>query len=74
MLIPILGLMLSAILEFVSLWQLEILEWDNDNTWDAPFYLFKLQRYVARDLWYAVQVFAWCLGMVSAYALAVALR
>lgn len=73
MLIPILGLMVSTMLEFVSLWQIEILWWC-DETWEAPFFWVTLSRAAARDLWYAIQMFAWCLGMASAYTLAVALH
>ena len=74
MLIPILGLMLSTALEFVSLWQIEIVSWNQDEMFEFPFFMWICNKWVARDIWYAVQIAAWCLGMASAYSLAVALH
>jgi hypothetical protein len=66
--------MLSTMLEFVSLWQIEIVSWNQDEFFEFPFFLFICNKWVARDIWYAVQVIAWLLGMASAYSLAIALQ
>jgi len=63
--------MLSTALEFVSLWQIEIVAWNTDEEFEFPFFLIKVNKWVARDFWYAVNVLGWILMGVSAYFLAI---
>jgi hypothetical protein len=69
-LIPILGLIVSTILEFVSLWQIEIVAWNTDENFEFPFYALVVNKYVARDFWYAVNMVGWALMGISAFELA----
>jgi len=64
----VIGLMASTMLEFVSLWQIEICTgWDTDATgFQPPFGLnLKINRWWARDFWYSINIAAWIIGMVS---------
>ena len=63
------GVVLSAVLIVASLWQIEICTgWvKDDQGFDFPFYLRKgVNRWLARDFWYAVNVTGWALAVVSA--------
>jgi hypothetical protein len=71
--IPILGLILSTILEFVSLWQVEIVAWNTDEEFEFPFYALRVNKYVARDFWYAINMISWGLMGLSAFELALSL-
>jgi len=60
------GLVLSTALVFAGLWQIEIITgWDPDDVYDFPFYWGRLNKWVARDLWYAIIIVGWLLGIVS---------
>jgi hypothetical protein len=61
-LIPILGLITSTILEFVSLWQVEIVAWNADENFEFPFFAVVVNKYAARDFWYAVNMVGWALN------------
>jgi hypothetical protein len=70
------GIVLSAILVVASLWQIEICTcWAKERGFDMPFYLLRSMNWaVARDLWYAVNVAGWMLGVVSGGVLGWMLR
>ena len=63
---PITLLVLSTILEFVSLWQIEIISWNKDQYFEFPFFALTINKWVARDFWYAVNILGWILTAVSA--------
>jgi hypothetical protein len=65
-----LGLILSTALQFVSLWQVEIVSWNRDKNFEFPFFSLVVNKWWARDFWYAVNVMGWALMGVSAYLLA----
>jgi hypothetical protein len=73
-LIPILGLIFSTILEFVSLWQVEIVSWNTDENFEFPFFAIVVNKWWARDFFYAVNVVGWILMGISAYILALSLQ
>lgn len=68
--IPVLGLMTSTMMVFVSLWQVEIVSWNQDEEFEFPFFILAINKWWARDFWYAVNVIGWVLGILSGYALA----
>ena len=59
-------LVLATILEFVSLWQIEIVSWNTDENFEFPFFAKIVNKWVARDFWYAVQIIGWILTIVAA--------
>jgi len=61
-------LVFATILEFVSLWQIEIVSWNTDESFEFPFFAKIMNKWIARDIWYAVQIMGWILTIVaSAY-------
>lgn len=70
LLIPIIGLMVSTMLEFVSLWQVEIVSWNQDENFEFPFFALVINKWWARDFFYAINIFGWILAMISGYFLA----
>jgi hypothetical protein len=70
-LIPVVGLMASTMMEFVSLWQIEIATGWADDTFEFPFFAFVVNKWWARDFFYAVNILGWIIGIVSGYLLLV---
>jgi hypothetical protein len=68
----ILGLVVSAVLLFVSLWQLEIVEIciSEGRDWDWPFYILPpLKVWIARDMFFSLIVIAFILEGISLWYL-----
>jgi len=63
---PIVLLLFSTVLEFVSLWQVEIVWWNTDENFEFPFFAKVVSKYWARDFWYAVNILGWFLTIISA--------
>ncbi len=70
--LPIAGLIAAVSLLWVSLWQIEIVSWNRDEMFEFPFFLLKVNKWVARDFWYLVNVIGFILVAVSGYLLALA--
>ena len=73
-LIPILGLIFSTILEFVSLWQVEIVSWNTDENFEFPFFAIVVNKWWGTRLFLHVNVVCWILMGISAYILALSLQ
>jgi hypothetical protein len=64
-----LGIILSTGLLIASLWQLEIVSAFPGDVFDFPFYLWRVNKWWARDFWYLVNVVSWLLAVLSTAAL-----
>jgi hypothetical protein len=62
---PVIGLITSTVLEFVSLWQIEIATGWSDETFEFPFFSLAVNKWWARDFWYAINIVAWVLAIIS---------
>lgn len=60
-----LGIILSTGLLMASLWQIEIASAFPGEVFDFPFYLWRVNKWWARDFWYLINVVAWVLGVLS---------
>ena len=68
--VSIIGLVLSALLISVSLYQLEIIlirVTQNRVTFEFPFFIWTTNIWVARDVWYLVMIIGWILGAYSGF-------
>jgi hypothetical protein len=68
----IVGLIFSGLLILASLYQLEIIAiWilRGREIFEFPFFLWTTSVWMARDIWYAVLVIGWILGMLSGFKL-----
>lgn len=63
--VSLMGVILSTGLLVASLWQIEIATAFPGDYFDFPFYLWRVNKWWARDFWYLVNVIAWLLGIFS---------
>ena len=64
-----LGIILSTGLLMASLWQIEIASAFSGDVFDFPFYLWRVNKWWARDFWYLVNVISWVLAVLSTASL-----
>lgn len=67
--IGFLGIILSTGLLMASLWQIEIASAFSGDVFDFPFYLWRVNKWWARDFWYLVNVISWVLAVLSTASL-----
>ncbi len=63
--IGFLGIILSTGLLMASLWQIEIVSAFPGDVFDFPFYLWRVNKWWARDFWYLINVISWVLAVLS---------
>jgi len=64
-----LGIILSTRLLMASLWQIEIASAFPGDVFDFPFYLWRVNKWWARDFWYLINVISWVLAVLSTASL-----
>lgn len=67
--VGLLGIILSTGLLMASLWQIEIASAFPGDVFDFPFYLWRVNKWWARDFWYLVNVVSWVLAVLSTASL-----
>jgi len=67
--IGFLGIILSTGLLMASLWQIEIASAFPGDIFNFPFYLWRVNKWWARDFWYLVNVISWVLAVLSTASL-----
>ena len=67
--IGFLGIILSTGLLIANLWQIEVASAFPGEVFDFPFYLWRVNKWWARDFWYLVNVISWVLAVLSTAAL-----
>lgn len=55
----------SMALLMASLWQVEIVAWNQDEFFEFPFFLIVINKWWARDFWYAVNMASWIMAFIS---------
>jgi len=63
--VGLLGIILSTGLLLASLWQIEIASAFPGDVFDFPFYLWRVNKWWARDFWYMMNVVSWMLAVLS---------
>jgi hypothetical protein len=61
------GVILSGLLIMASLWQIEIATGWVTDTFNFPFFLWRVDKWLARDFWYAISLCAWALAALSGW-------
>ena len=64
-----LGLAAASALMTASLWQVEIATGWAQDQFTFPFFIWQVDRWWARDFWYAINILSWFLGVATAYLL-----
>jgi hypothetical protein len=67
--VGLLGIILSTGLLMASLWQIEVASAFPGDVFDFPFYLWRVNKWWARDFWYLVNVVSWVLAVLSTASL-----
>ena len=67
--IGFLGIILSTGLLMASLWQIEVASAFPGDVFDFPFYLWRVNKWWARDFWYLINVISWLLAVLSTASL-----
>lgn len=63
------GILFSWVLLFVSLWQLEIATGWVAEYFDFPFFLWRVNKWFARDFWYLIIMVSMMINTVASYFL-----
>ena len=61
----LLKIIISTGLLMASLWQIEAASAFSGDIFDFPFYLWRVNKWWARDFWYLVNVVFWVLAVLS---------
>jgi hypothetical protein len=66
---PVFAIIISVVLIMAILWQVEIVSWNEDEFFEFPFFFLVVNKWAARDFWYAMTIPAWLLGSWGFYEL-----